>query len=160
LACSGMGTMIGLLSSNNSVRDEMTSLSIRPSTFAAGLTCSYFKRWISSRSPASYLPYATAFAKGGASLSQLPQRAMPSAKERQCLLVKRSPHRPQTKPSIGWIARMQDSHTGKREILVRGTPHRRQSDGKMVANKLSAAAPSRATIADCDGGDSARTLRV
>lgn len=41
----------------------------------------------------------------------------------------------QTPPAIGRIAVKHSSQTGNREMLIRGEPQRRQSEGNSVANK-------------------------
>ena len=43
---------------------------------------------------------------------------------------------------MGRIAARHSSQTGSREILIRGVPQRRQSEGKKVANRLSAIPPT------------------
>src|SRR5271167_1540777 len=44
----------------------------------------------------------------------------------------------QSPPVIGRIALRQFSQTGNREMLIRGVPHRRQSEGNNVANRPAA----------------------
>lgn len=51
----------------------------------------------------------------------------------------------QTPPAIGRIADRHSSQTGSREMLTRGTPQRRQSEGNRVANRLSAITLTRET---------------
>src|SRR5450755_3534469 len=55
-----------------------------------------------------------------------------------CLWDSRSPHITQKLPCMGRIAEMHSSQTGNREILVRKESQRRHSEGKIVANRLSA----------------------
>jgi hypothetical protein len=57
----------------------------------------------------------------------------------------RSPQIPHTVPCRGRKSYKQASQTGRREILTRGAPHRRQSEGNRVAKRLSAAALTQET---------------
>jgi len=50
----------------------------------------------------------------------------------------RSPQIEQTPSPIGRMSDRHSTQTGSRKILTRGAPQRRQSEGKSVANKLSA----------------------
>lgn len=52
----------------------------------------------------------------------------------------RSPQIEQVLPLMGRMDDKQSRHTGRREMLVRGAPHKRQSEGNSVANRLSAIA--------------------
>src|SRR5581483_1427435 len=60
---------------------------------------------------------------------------------------RRSPQIPQRLPSTGLTAARQFSQTGRREILTSGAPQRRQSEGKRVAKRLSAATLTQETNA-------------
>jgi hypothetical protein len=71
----------------------------------------------------------------------MPQRVSPSSPENACGLTTRSPQTAHTPPAIGRIAARHTSQTGSREMLIKGAPQRRQSEGKRVANRLSAIPP-------------------
>jgi hypothetical protein len=51
----------------------------------------------------------------------------------------RSPHSEHTAPEIGRSSSRHSWHTGSREPLIRGEPHKRQSAGKTTLKRLSAA---------------------
>lgn len=51
----------------------------------------------------------------------------------------------QTPSAMGWMDERQSSHTGSREMLTRGAPQMRQSEGNKVANRLSAMLPAEET---------------
>src|SRR5579863_2333222 len=53
-------------------------------------------------------------------------------------LINRSPQMEQSPPVIGRIAPRQSSQTGSREMLMRGAPQRRQSEGNNVAKRPAA----------------------
>jgi len=53
-------------------------------------------------------------------------------------LAIRSPHVRHKPPLIGRICATHTSHTGRREILIRGAPQKRQSEGNSVAKTHSA----------------------
>src|SRR3974390_486409 len=61
---------------------------------------------------------------------------------------------------MGRIASRQGTQTGKREILTRGFPQMRQSEGKKVANRLSASRSARGASEGCRGTDPSRIARV
>ena|GEM_PF-6777417 len=55
-----------------------------------------------------------------------------------CACDSRSPQMSQSFPSSGFRAEIHSSQTGNREMLVRKALQRRHSEGKIVANRLSA----------------------
>src|SRR5271154_5044594 len=57
-------------------------------------------------------------------------------------LASRSPQMEHSWPARGSMAERHCSQTGRREILMRGVPQRRQSEGKNVANKPAATSPA------------------
>ena len=72
----------------------------------------------------------------------------------------RSPQSAHRLPSMGRMANRQSWQTGRREILTRGVPQRRQSPGNNVANKPSAAAVTQETSAVSAATTLALTARV
>src|SRR5262249_3987479 len=66
------------------------------------------------------------------------QRVSPETVEKATGAARRSPQMEHTLSSMGWITDKHGSQTGKREMLARGLPQRRQSEGNKVANRADA----------------------
>ena len=69
---------------------------------------------------------------------QSPQRASPESSTNASDPPRRSPQIAHKASEIGCIDARQSSHTGSREMFIRGLPQRRQSEGNNVANKAAA----------------------
>lgn len=74
-----------------------------------------------------------------------PQRGSPASRVTAKGLSSLSPQMAQVPTEIGCMADRQSSQTGRREMLISGAAHRRQSAGNRVANRLSAALLSKET---------------
>ena len=77
-------------------------------------------------------------ANAGSSRRHNPQRGSPSAATEAYGVISLSPQIAQTPPAIGRMSERHARQTGRREILIKGAPQRRQSEGKSVAKRLSA----------------------
>src|SRR6185437_13084423 len=111
----------------------MAPASFRPSTLAAGRSCSYLNRCSRRRSLPSYPLKETTKSKRRCARWHSPHRDENSTAAGAMI----SPQTEQAMTSAGSSERRHSSHTGRRASRSRGLLQMRQSEGKTRAAKLS-----------------------
>lgn len=112
----------------------MARASIAPRGAATGVTRSYFSRWMSPRSPASYSPNERARSNSGAESRQLEQRPSPIS---NIAAARRSPHITHCGARVGWISARHSWQTGIREMRFSDVWQSLQSEGKRTEKMFS-----------------------